>query len=51
MDFVNGGGRQSLKVLKVEVKGSLKRVLAIFLLKICLKSIASEASHEKNEKK
>jgi len=45
-----GGGRKSLKVLKVEVKVTLKRVLVLFLLNLCLKLIASEASEEKNEK-
>ena len=51
MDFVNGGGgRKSLKVVKVEVKVIFKRVLAVFVLKLCLKLIASEASEEKNEK-
>jgi len=43
VDFVNGGGgRKSLKVLKVEVEVIFKRVLAVFLLKLCLKLIASE---------
>ena len=52
VDFVNRGegGRKSLKVLKVEVKVILKRVLVLFLLNLCLKLIASEASEEKNEK-
>ena len=52
MDFVNGEGgvRKSLKVLKVEVKVILKRVLVLFILHLCLKLIASEASEEKNEK-
>ena len=52
MDFVNGGGggRKSLKVLKVEVKVIYERVLVIFKVKECLKLIASEASEEKNEK-
>ena len=45
-----GGGRTLLKVFKVEVKVILKRVLAVFLLKLCLILIASEASEEKNEK-
>jgi len=45
------GGRKSLKVLKVKVKVILKRVLVLFLLNLCLKLIASEASEEKNEKK
>ena len=35
MDFVNGGCRTSLKVLKVEVKVILKRVLVVFLLNLC----------------
>ena len=52
MDFVNGegGGRKSLKMLKIEVKVILKRVLVVLLLKLCLKLIASEASEEKIEK-
>jgi len=51
-DFVNGGGgRKSLKVLKVKVKVIFKRVLALFLLKLCLKLIASEASAEKKRRK
>jgi len=37
-----GGGRKSLKVLKVEVKAFFQRVLAIFLLNLYLKLIASE---------
>ena len=41
------GRRKSLKVLKVEVKVIIQRVWAIFLLKLCLKVIASEASDEK----
>jgi len=45
VDFVNGG-RKSSKVLKVEVKVIFKRVLAVFLLKLCLKLIGSEASEE-----
>ena len=44
------GGRKSSKVLKVEVKVILNRVLAVFLLKLCLKFIASEASEDKFEK-
>ena len=50
VDFVNGegGGRKSLKMLKIEVKVILKRVLAIFLLKLCLKLVASEEKIEKN---
>ena len=50
MDFVKevGGGRKSLKVLKVEVKVILKRVLVIFLLNLCLQLIASEEKNEKN---
>jgi len=39
---------KSLKVLKVEVKVILKRVLAVILLKLCLKLIASEEKNEKN---
>ena len=49
VDFVNGvggRGRKSLKVLKVEVKVIFKRVLVIFILHLCLKLIASEASEE-----
>jgi len=38
--------KMSLKVLKVEVKVICYRVLAIFLSKLCLKLIASEASKE-----
>jgi len=45
-----GGGRKSLKVLKVEVKVFLSVFLAIFLLKLCLKLIACEASEEKRYK-
>ena len=41
--------RNSLKVLKVEVKIIFYCVLAIFLLKLCLNLIASQASEEKNE--
>jgi len=49
LDFVNGeGGKKSLKVLKVEVKVILKRVLVVFLLNLCLKLIASEEKIEKN---
>jgi len=44
-----GWGRKSLEVLKVEVKVIFKRVLAVFLLKLCLKLIKSEASEEKIE--
>jgi len=60
VDLVNGGGggggggrkcRKSLKVLKVEVKVIFSVFLAIFLLKSCLKLVASEASEEKIEKK
>jgi len=40
---LGGGGRKSLKVLKVEVK----TCLAIFVLKSCLKQIASEEKREK----
>ena len=47
---LEGGGRKSLKVLKVEVKVFSKRVLGVFPLNLCLKLIASEASEEKNEK-
>jgi len=51
VDFVNrGGGRKSFKVLKVKVKVILKRVLVIFILHLCLKLIASEASEEKMRK-
>ena len=49
VDFVNGG-RKSSKVLKVEVKVIFKRVLAVFLFKLCIKLIASEASEENFEK-
>jgi len=42
--------RKSLKVFKVEVKVIFKRVLAVFLLTLCLKLIASDASEEKIEK-
>ena len=45
------GGRKSLKVLKVEVKVILKRVLVLFLLHLCLKLVASEASEEKKREK
>ena len=40
MDFVNGegGGRKSLKMLKIEVKVILKRVLVVFILKFILKT-------------
>ena len=41
---------QDLTLGGVEVKVILKRVLSVFLLKLCLKFIASEASDEKNEK-
>jgi len=56
VDLVNGGGggrkcRKSLKMLKVEVKVIFSVFLAIFLLKSCLKLVASEASEEKIEKK
>jgi len=34
-----GGGRKSMKVLKVEVKVIFKRVLTVFLLKLYLKLI------------
>jgi len=54
VDFVNGGWgwgvRKSLKVLKFEVKVIFSVFLAIFLLKLSLKLIASEASEEYNEK-
>ena len=50
VDFVKGGGRKSLKVLTVEVKSHFQRVFAIFLIKLGLKLIASEASKEKIEK-
>jgi len=43
-----GEGRQSLNVLKVEVNVSFERVLAIFVLKLCFKSIASEGTIEIN---
>ena len=51
MDFVNrgGGSRKSLKVLKVEVKVILAW-FGHFLLKLCIKLIASEAGEEKIEK-
>jgi len=42
-----GGCRQSLKVLKVEVKGSLKRVLAIISIKIMLKILRERRKIEK----
>jgi len=45
---VGGVGRKSLKVLQVEVKVILKRVLVLFLLNLCLKLIASEEKNEKN---
>jgi len=45
-----GGGRESLKELKVEVKLILKRVLVVFILNLCLKLIASEACDEIIEK-
>jgi len=35
-------------VVKVEVKVIFKRVLAVFLLKLCLKLSASEENFEKN---
>jgi len=41
-----GRGRKSLKVFKVEVS-HFWRVLAIFLLKLCLKLIASEEKKRK----
>ena len=52
MDFVNEGGRgrTSLKVFKVEVNAMFLRVVAIFLLQLCLKLIASESSEEKMRK-
>ena len=50
VNFVNGGCRQSLKVLKVEVKIIFQRVLAIFLLKLCLKIIASEEKFVKMQR-
>ena len=37
-------------MLKVEVKVFLKHFFVVFLLNLCLKLIASEASEEKNEK-
>ena len=43
-----GGENHSLKVLKVEVKSILKRVLVLFLLNLCLKLSASEERNEKN---
>jgi len=48
-----GGGRKTLNVfIVVEVKVIFSRFfLAIFLLKLCLKQIASEASEENFEKK
>ena len=51
-DFVNGGGggRKSLKVLKVKVKFIFSLFWPLFLLKLYLKLIASEGSDEKNEK-
>jgi len=45
-----GGGRKSLKVLEVEVKVIVLRVLVNFLLELSLKLIASKASEEKIEK-
>jgi len=42
-----GGGRKSLKVLKVEIKVVFSVFLAIFLSKLCLKLIASEEKIEK----
>ena len=47
-----GGFRKSLKVLKVAVKVILAcfGYISKFLLKFCLKLIASEASEDKNEK-
>ena len=45
VDFVKGGGgRKSLKVLKVEVKVIFSVFLDVFLLQLCLKLTASEAS-------
>ena len=46
----DGGCRKSLNVLKVQVKVILKRVLVVYLLNLCLKLIASEASEEKIKK-
>jgi len=45
-----GGDRKSLKVLKVKIKVIFSVFLAIFLSKLCLILIASEASEEKIEK-
>ena len=48
--FVNrgeGGLENHLKCIR-EVKVIFKRVLAVFLLKFCLKLIASEEKNEKN---
>jgi len=42
-----GGGKKLLKVLEVEVKVIVWRVMVIFLLKLSLKLIASEENIEK----
>ena len=46
-----GWGLKSIEVLNVKVKVICKRVLAVFLLKLCLKLIASAAIGEKKEEK
>jgi len=52
VDFVNGGrgGRKSLKVLMVEIKVIPFAFLAIFLIKLCFKLIASEEKIEKKKR-
>jgi len=44
------GDRKAVKVLKVEVKVNNLRVLAIFLIHLCLKVIACEPSERKIQK-